>query len=70
LSDREDSRAAKVADTMIGMAKPLERDPQVESPLRNRKADLRLPDMPGRNVGQRLADMIGRGRSRGPGIGM
>lgn len=52
------------------MAKSLERDPQVESILRNRKAQLGLPEMPGRSVGQSLADVIGRGRSRGLGIEM
>ena len=70
LRDHEDTRARRVADRMIGMAKSLERDPQVESILRNRKAQLGLPDVPGRGVGQSLADAIGRTRTRGLGIGM
>ena len=70
LREREDTRANAVGDRMIGMAKSLERDPQVESILRKRKAQLGLPEMPGRSVGQSLADVIGRGRSRGLGIEM
>lgn len=70
LRDRETTRANAVGDRMIGMAKRLERDPQVESILRNHRAQLGLPDVPGRSVGQSLADLVGRGRSRGLGIGM
>lgn len=70
LRDHETTAANKVGDRMIGMAKSLERDPQVESILRNRKAQLGLPEVPGRSVGQSLADLIGRGRSRGFDIGM
>ncbi|WP_420139877.1 Ti-type conjugative transfer relaxase TraA [Sphingomonas sp.] len=70
MRDHEDGRAGAVADRMIGMAKGLERDPQVESILRTRKAELNLPEMRGRSVGQGLADMIGRSRGRGLGIGM
>ena len=70
LRDREDSRAGKVADRMMGMAKGLERDPQVESILRNRKAQLGLPDALARGVGQSLGDMVGSFRSRGLGIGI
>ncbi|WP_338425997.1 Ti-type conjugative transfer relaxase TraA [Sphingopyxis kveilinensis] len=66
----EDNRANKVADRMIGMAKGLERDPQVESILRNRKAALNLPDVLKKSVGQSLADIVGSGRTRGIGIGM
>ena len=70
LRDHEDTRAKQVSNRMLGMAKSLERDPQVESILRNRKAQLGLPDVPARSVGQSLADIAGRGRSRGLGIGM
>jgi hypothetical protein len=70
LSVHETTAAGKVADRMIGMAKGLERDPQVESLLSTRKAQLGLPEMPGRGVGEGLADMIGRTRSRGLEIGM
>ncbi|MFC0104505.1 hypothetical protein [Sphingopyxis terrae] len=61
----EDNKANKVADRMIGMAKGLERDPQVESILRNRKAALNLPNILKKSVGQSLVELVGRGRSRG-----
>jgi hypothetical protein len=70
LRDREDSRANAVGKRMLGMAKGLERDPQVESILRGRKAQLGLPEISGKSVGQSLAELVGRGRSRGLGIGM
>ena len=69
LRDHEDTRANKIADRMIGMAKQLERDAQVESILRNRKAELGLPSHV-RSIGESLGDLIGRGRSRGMEIGM
>ena len=68
--NHEDSKIRVVETKMIGMAKSLERDPQVESILRNRRAQIGLPEADGRSIGQSLADMIGRGRSRGIGIGM
>jgi Glu-tRNA(Gln) amidotransferase subunit E-like FAD-binding protein len=61
-------RAGKVPDRMIGVAKSLERDPQVESILRQRKEILGVAELPGRNLGQSLADMIRRTRGRGIGI--
>lgn len=67
---QETSRADKVADHMVGLAKGLERDPQVDSILRNRKAQLGLPAMSDRGVSQSLIAMVGRGRSRGIEIGM
>ncbi|UVO49484.1 Ti-type conjugative transfer relaxase TraA [Sphingomonas sp. SUN019] len=70
LRDHEDTRANAVGDRMLGMARSLERDPQIESILRSRKAQLGLPEVPGRSVGQSLADLVGRNRSRGIGIGM
>ena len=70
LRDHETTRANQLGDRMIGMAKGLERDPQVESILRNRKVQLGLPDTPTRSIGHSLAHMIGRGRSRGLEIGM
>jgi len=70
LRDHEDRRANKVAQTMASMANGLERDPQLESILRNRKQQLGLPAVPERSVGQSLVDMLGLGRSRGPSIGM
>ncbi|WP_019831087.1 Ti-type conjugative transfer relaxase TraA [Sphingomonas sp. PR090111-T3T-6A] len=70
LRDHEDSRADRVAQTMAGMAKGLERDPQVESILRSRRSQLGLPEIPGRSVAESLGDLVGRNRSRGLGIGM
>lgn len=70
LRDREDSSASRIAQTMAAMAKSLERDPQVESILRNRKHQLGLPTTPERSIGQSLTDMLGPGRSRGPSTGM
>jgi len=70
LRDHEERRASKVAQSMASMAKGLERDPQLESILRNRKQQLGLPPVPERSVGQTLVDMLGLGRSRGPSIGM
>jgi hypothetical protein len=67
MRDQENTRADKVGVRMIGMAKSLERDSQVESILRNRKVELGLPDRLDR-IGQGLGDLIGRGRSRGLGI--
>lgn len=70
LRDHETSRAGKIGDTMIGMAKSLERDPQMESILRSRRAEFGLPEMSGRSVGHSLAELAGRWRSRGLEIGM
>ena len=70
MADHEDSRANRLGDRMIGMAKGLERDPQVESILRNRRIALGLLAHSERSVGQSLADLIGRGRDRGISIGM
>lgn len=70
LRDHETTRAGKIADRMVGMARGLERDPQVESILRNRRVQLGLSARTGGGIGRDLADMIGRGRSRGLGIGM
>ena len=70
LRDHEETRANRIADRMMGMAKGLERDPQVESILRNRKVQLGLGNNTGVSVGRELEQMIGRTRSRGLGIGM
>ncbi len=66
----EDTEVRATENTMLGMAKSLERDPQVESILRNRKVELGIGATRGVSVGRELADMIGRGRSRDLGIGM
>ncbi|TPG39751.1 Ti-type conjugative transfer relaxase TraA [Sphingomonas koreensis] len=70
LRDHEETKADRVAGTMLGMAKSLERDPQIESLLRIRKSELGLPPIPSRGMGQSLADMVGKWRSRGLDIGM
>ncbi len=66
----EDTEVRATENTMLGMAKSLERDPQVESILRNRKVELGIGVTSGVSVGRELADMIGRGRSRDLGIGI
>jgi hypothetical protein len=50
------------------MASRLERDPQVESILRNRKLELGLAMGRGGDVVQELMGVIGLGRGRGLGI--
>ncbi|HTU13039.1 MAG TPA: Ti-type conjugative transfer relaxase TraA [Allosphingosinicella sp.] len=71
LSDHESSAARAVAGRMIGMANNLGRDPQVESLLRNRKADLGLPGhVRDQGIGHSLGEKIGRTIGRGLGIGM
>ncbi|AJA08920.1 conjugal transfer protein TraA [Sphingopyxis fribergensis] len=68
----EHDAARKIGSHMGAMAKSLERDAQVESILRGRKASLGIDMRSARSVGQDLAEIagIGRGRSRGIGIGM
>jgi hypothetical protein len=70
IREQETGKAARVADSMIGMAKGLERDPQVESILRNRRQVLGLPGAIKQGVARELADMMARTRSRGLDIGM
>lgn len=63
---RGDERGAgRVAAQMTGLAKGLERDPQVESLLRNRDKDLGVPPYLERPLSQALPDWIGWGRGRG-----
>jgi hypothetical protein len=62
-----DGAKAMRAD-MAGMAKSLERDPQVESILRNRKVELGLEMSTGRSIGADLMDHLGLGRGRGLGL--
>lgn len=72
LSRGEQRVAGRIAGEMGAMAKSLERDAQVESILHNRKAALGIDARSVRPVGQDLAQIaeLGRGRSRGLGIGM
>lgn len=60
--------ARQAKESMGAMAKSLERDPQVESLLRGRRAELGLPPEMGRGVGQGLIEYLGIGRGRGLGI--
>ncbi len=60
--------AKAVRANMAGMAKALERDPQVESILRNRKIELGLGSSSGPSIGAELMDQLGRGRNRGLGL--
>lgn len=63
-----DYRAAEgVKAQMTGLAKGLERDPQVESLLRSRERELRMPPSIDRPLSQALPDWIGWGRGRGLG---
>jgi len=62
----------KIGQEMAGMAKSLERDPQVESVLRNRTRELGLEigmnrsrDMGGGDLGRQLTHELGIGRDRG-----
>jgi Ti-type conjugative transfer relaxase TraA len=72
LSRGEQRAASRFAGEMGAMAKSLERDAQVESILRTRKAALGIDAHSVRSVGQELAAIadLGRGRSHGIGIGM
>jgi Ti-type conjugative transfer relaxase TraA len=65
-------RRRLVQDDMRGMAKSLERDPQMESILANRKQQLGITFDTGRKLGAELAfhQGIDLGRGRGLGIGM
>jgi hypothetical protein len=58
----------KVTDQMHGFAKKLERDPQMESILRNRIRELGIHYSQGRGVGDELMRTIGRGLGHGLGM--
>ena len=57
---------------MRGLAKTLERDPQVESLLRNRRQDLGIDRSPRESAGlsHELEQSLTRGRSQNLGLGM
>jgi len=59
--------ASGVAQQMSAMAKSLERDPQVESLLRNRTRELGLKHVEGASISQDLQQWLGLSRSRGIG---
>jgi hypothetical protein len=63
---RGDERGTqRIAAQMTGLAKSLERDPQLESLLRNRSKDLGVPVYLDRPLSQALPQWIGWGRGRG-----
>ena len=64
------SDMAKVTEQMGAMAKGLERDPQVDSLLRNRRRELGIGAEIGRSLSHDLSLYYGLGRGRGLGIGM
>ena len=63
----EDGAANRLRAQMTGLAKSLERDPQVESILRSRTKELRMPAFMDRPLSEALPDWIGCGRGRGLG---
>jgi hypothetical protein len=64
------SRYKKTQAAMGEMAKSLERDPQLESILANRKRELGIQIESGRRLGQELAFNYGIDLGRGRGIGL
>ncbi len=68
---RGDMSAYKTArSSMAGMAKSLERDPQLESLLANRKRELGIDVISGRSLGRELAFSHGLEIGRGRGLGL
>jgi len=61
----DEAAARRIAAAMTGLAKTLERDPQVESLLRNRSKELGVPPFIEKPLSQALPDWIGWGRGRG-----
>ena len=62
------SASGKVREAMAGMAKGLERDPQLESLLRNRTKELGLSFQSGQSLSQDLQRHLGRSLGRGLGL--
>jgi hypothetical protein len=62
-------KAQRIGAQMNGVAKALERDPQVESLLRNRTRELGIKHSPGASISRDLADSIGFGRRHNLGLG-
>lgn len=68
---RSDMSAYKTArSSMAGMAKSLERDPQLESVLANRKSELGIDVTSGRSLSRELAFSHGLDLGRGRGLGL
>jgi hypothetical protein len=61
----DEGAARRIAAQMTGLAKSLERDPQLDSLLRNRSKDLGVPEYLERPLSQALPQWIGWGRGRG-----
>jgi hypothetical protein len=57
--------SGKVREAMAGMAKGLERDPQLESLLRNRTQELGLSSQSGQSLSQDLQRHLGRSLGSG-----
>lgn len=66
--DMRNYRTAK--SSMVGMVKSLERDPQLESLLANRKRELGISFDSGRSLGRELAFSHGLDLGRGRGLGI
>ncbi|MEO8722706.1 MAG: Ti-type conjugative transfer relaxase TraA [Sphingobium sp.] len=62
--------AKRITEHMAGYAKGLERDPQIESLLRNRTRELGIGGSSGSNLSHDLADSLGLRRVRDLGISM
>ena len=62
--------AKRITNHKAGFAKSLERDPQIESLLRNRTRDLGIGGSSGSSISHDLADSLGLGRGRNLGIGI
>lgn len=68
---RGDMRSFRTAkSSMAGMAKSLERDPQLDSLLANRKRELGIDVTSGRSLGRELAFSHGLDLGRGRGLGI
>ncbi|MEQ8694555.1 MAG: Ti-type conjugative transfer relaxase TraA [Gammaproteobacteria bacterium] len=63
-------RSKSITERMGSMAKSLERDPQVDSLLRDRKIELGIHTERSGGIGHQLTEHLGLGRSRGLDIGM
>ena len=63
-------RADATTASMGAMAKGLERDPQVDSLLRNRKVELGIHASATGGIARQLNDYLGLGRARDLGISM
>ena len=63
----DEGAAGRIRQSMIGIAKSLERDPQLESLLRNRLKDLGIRSSGGSSLSHELQNWLGLSRSRGLG---